>query len=74
MLLPFQGDFFIITNRPRALPWARCFWVFSPTLDYLRKFRAYSFLLLLSKNFLPAAKNRMTAAAFSIATIQKAPL
>lgn len=34
----------------------------------------YSFRLLFSKNVLEAAKKSTTAAAFSMATIQKAPL
>ena len=31
-LLPFQGDFVVFILKPRALPWARSFWAFSPTL------------------------------------------
>ena len=29
-LLPFQGDLFVSVLEPRAMPWARSFWAFSP--------------------------------------------
>ena len=34
-LLPFQGVL-LIAIIPRALPWARSFWAFSPYLNHLR--------------------------------------
>ena len=33
MLLPLQGDI-LLDSLPRALPWARCFWAFSPFQPY----------------------------------------
>ena len=36
-LLPLQGAL-LTANIPRALPWARSFWAFSPFLSHKRKF------------------------------------
>ena len=36
-LLPLQGAL-LIAIIPRALPWARSFWAFSPFLNHMRKF------------------------------------
>ena len=36
MLLPLQGAL-LTANIPRALPWAKSFWAFSPYLNHLRK-------------------------------------
>ena len=38
MLLPFQGAL-LIAIIPRAMPWARSFWAFSPFSNHMRKFR-----------------------------------
>ena len=35
-LLPLQGAL-LIASVPRALPWAKSFWAFSPFLNYLQK-------------------------------------
>ena len=32
------GRFAIITIIPRAMPWARGFWAFSPFLNHMRKY------------------------------------
>ena len=37
MLLPLQGAL-LIAFIPRALPWARSFWAFSPYLNHMRNF------------------------------------
>ena len=37
-LLPLQGAL-LITSVPRALPWAKSFWAFSPFLNHLQKIR-----------------------------------
>ncbi len=39
-LLPFQGDFFVSVLKPRASPWARSFWAFSPFQPYSSLFFA----------------------------------
>ena len=36
-LLPLQGVL-LIAIIPRAMPWARSFWAFSPFLNHMRKF------------------------------------
>ena len=36
-LLPLQGAL-LIAIIPRAMPWARSFWAFSPYLSHMRKF------------------------------------
>ena len=36
-LLPLQGAL-LIAIIPRAMPWARSFWAFSPYLNHLRNF------------------------------------
>ena len=36
--LGFKGRFAIITIIPRAMPWARGFWAFSPFLNHMRKY------------------------------------
>ncbi|MCI7312693.1 MAG: hypothetical protein MR541_00505, partial [Prevotella sp.] len=36
-LLPLQGVL-LIAIIPRAMPWARSFWAFSPYLNHMRKF------------------------------------
>ena len=36
-LLPLQGAL-LIAIIPRAMPWARSFWAFSPYLNHMRKF------------------------------------
>ena len=36
-LLPLQGVL-LIDIIPRAMPWARSFWAFSPYLNHMRKF------------------------------------
>ena len=36
-LLPLQGALLTVTI-PRALPWAKSFWAFSPYLSHMRKF------------------------------------
>ena len=36
-LLPLQGAL-LIAIIPRALPWARSFWAFSPYLNHMRNF------------------------------------
>ena len=36
-LLPLQGALLTVTI-PRALPWAKSFWAFSPYLSHIRKF------------------------------------
>ena len=36
-LLPLQGAL-LIAIIPRAMPWARSFWAFSPFLNHMRKF------------------------------------
>ena len=36
-LLPFQGAL-LIAIIPRAMPWARSFWAFSPFSNHMRKF------------------------------------
>ena len=37
-LLPLQGAL-LITIKPRAMPWAKSFWAFSPFLNHLQKIR-----------------------------------
>ena len=37
MLLPLQGAS-LIAIIPRAMPWAKSFWAFSPNLNHMRKF------------------------------------
>ena len=37
MLLPLQGAL-LTAIIPRAMPWARSFWAFSPYLNHMRKF------------------------------------
>ena len=39
MLLPLQGAL-LIAIIPRAMPWARSFWAFSPFLNHLRNFNS----------------------------------
>ena len=36
MLLPLQGAS-LIAIIPRAMPWAKSFWAFSPYLNHMRK-------------------------------------
>ena len=36
MLLPLQGASDYRSDIPRAMPWARSFWAFSPYLNHLR--------------------------------------
>ena len=36
-LLPLQGAL-LIAIIPRAMPWARSFWAFSPYLNHMRNF------------------------------------
>ena len=47
-LLPLQGAL-LIAIIPRAMPWARSFWAFSPYLNHLRNFcniiQVYSIML-----------------------------
>ena len=45
--MPLQGAL-LIAIIPRALPWARSFWAFSPYLSYMRKlsFLFYAKLVL----------------------------
>ena len=37
-LLPLQGAL-LTASVPRALPWAKSFWAFSPFLNHLQKIR-----------------------------------
>ena len=39
-LLPLQGAL-LIAIIPRALPWARSFWAFSPYLNLMQNFSAF---------------------------------
>ena len=45
--LPFQGDFVVFILKPRALPWARSFWAFSPTLLPLSGLMTHPLLIIL---------------------------
>ena len=47
-LLPLQGALLTATI-PRAMPWARSFWAFSPFLNHIRKF-SYVILLQLIRD------------------------
>ena len=42
MLLPLQGAPLLCMGKPRALPWARCFWAFSPR-QLMRQLMALAF-------------------------------
>ena len=42
-LLPFQGAL-LIAIIPRAMPWARSFWAFSPFLNPMRKLTSFTLL------------------------------
>ena len=39
--LPFQGAL-LIAIIPRAMPWARSFWAFSPFLNHMQKFNIFT--------------------------------
>ena len=52
-LLPLQGAL-LIAIIPRAMPWARSFWAFSPYLNHLRNFNYL--LMLLQPYYILGAK------------------
>ena len=45
MLLPLLGALLIVII-PRAMPWAKSFWAFSPYINHLRKLSNMLFLML----------------------------
>ena len=59
MLLPLQGAL-LTANIPRAMPWAKSFWAFSPYLNHLRKFSCLDFDCKVRNFFLNTRCTSMT--------------
>ena len=49
----------LTASIPRAMPWARSFWAFSPYLNHMRKFSYLLILLLIKKIFMEIVLKRI---------------
>ena len=56
MLLPILGRVFHIPCKPRAMPWAKCFWAFSPR-QLMRTTYGFGFLFGCRFSIQPARRH-----------------